>query len=46
VENQLAPGLALSRFNAQDKSGLLIAVTEKKTKDDIDFLVDLLKKFG
>lgn len=46
IEHGVAPGVALSRFNQQDKTGLLIAVTEKKTKDDIDFLVDLIKKFG
>ncbi len=42
----IAPGVPLQRFNAKDKNGLLIAITEKKTKDDIDLLVDLIKKYA
>lgn len=46
VAQGVAPGIALSRFSPEDKTGLLVTVTEKKTKDDIDQLVDLLKQFG
>lgn len=46
VKHSLAPGVALQRFNSEDKNGLLIAITEKKTKDDIDLLVDLIKKYA
>ena len=46
MKHQIAPGLNLSKFNSKDKNGLLIAVTEKKTKDDIDALVDLIKKYS
>lgn len=46
LKHNVAPGVALQRFNEQDKTGLLIAITEKKTKDDIDLLVDLIKKYA
>jgi glycine dehydrogenase subunit 1 len=46
VENNVAPGVPLQRFFSEDKNGLLIAVTEKKSRDDIDAFVDLLKRFG
>ena len=38
------PGLPLSRFNSSDKTGLLMCVTEKHSKDDIDHLFDLVQK--
>lgn len=48
VQNNLAPGVSLDKFNSAsaDKNSLLISVTEKKTKEDIDLLVDLIKKYG
>jgi glycine dehydrogenase subunit 1 len=46
VKLGVAPGLSLERFFPEDKYGLLVCVTEKKTRGEIDFLVDLLKKFG
>ena len=46
VQNNLAPGVSLQNFNLEDKNSLLIAVTEKKTKEDIDLLVELIKKYG
>lgn len=42
VEQNIMPGLPLSRFNPNDKTGLLISVTEKKSKEDIDRLCELL----
>jgi glycine dehydrogenase subunit 1 len=40
------PGVALDRFAApmEDGNALLIAVTEKRTADEVDRLVDVLKK--
>lgn len=46
IQNNIAPGIPLQRFFNEDKNSLLIAVTEKKTKDDIDQLVNLIKKYG
>ncbi|MES2614885.1 MAG: aminomethyl-transferring glycine dehydrogenase subunit GcvPA [Bdellovibrionota bacterium] len=46
VKHSLAPGVSLQKFDPQDKNGLLVAITEKKTKDDIDLLVDLIKKYS
>lgn len=46
VAQNVAPGVALSQFNGTDKTGLLIAVTERKTKEDIDHLAHLIKKLG
>ena len=46
LQNNIAPGIPLQRFYKEDKNSLLIAVTEKKTKDEIDQLVDLIKKYG
>lgn len=39
----VAPGVALSRFNPSDQSGLLVCVTEKKSREDIDHLAQLLR---
>jgi glycine dehydrogenase subunit 1 len=39
----VAPGVPLSRFNTADSTGLLICVTEKKSRDDIDHLAQLLR---
>jgi glycine dehydrogenase subunit 1 len=39
----VAPGVALSRFDANDTTGLLVCVTEKKSRDDIDHLAQLLR---
>ena len=38
------PGVPLSRFYKQDKTGLLISVTEMKSKEDIDKLYEILKE--
>ena len=45
VEQGIAPGVVLQRFNATDTSGLLICVTETKSRDEIDQLVSLLQSF-
>jgi glycine dehydrogenase subunit 1 len=42
----IAPGLPLSRFFSDDTTGLLVAVTETKTREDIDALVALVKELG
>lgn len=39
----IAPGVALSRFDSTDTTGLLVCVTEKKSRDDIDHLARLLR---
>jgi len=39
----VAPGVALSRFDSNDNTGLLVCVTEKKSRDDIDHLAQLLR---
>lgn len=39
----IAPGVALSRFDSTDTTGLLVCVTEKKSRDDIDHLAQLLR---
>jgi glycine dehydrogenase subunit 1 len=41
-----APGVPLSRFFANDKSGLLVCVTETKSREDIDALAALIKSLG
>ena len=41
----LLAGLATSRFEGY-KDGLLIAVTEKRTKDEMDKLIEVMKRFG
>ncbi len=46
LKHEVAPGVPLKRFQQSDKNGLLIAITEQKTKDDIDLLVDLIKKYA
>ncbi len=46
IAEGIAPGLPLSRFFSEDKSGLLVCVTETKTREDIDALAALLKKIG
>lgn len=46
IENDIAPGLPLQKFRNEDKNGLLVAITEKKSREDIDALVSLLKRFG
>lgn len=44
LNHNLMPGLPLSRFDVADKNGLLIAVTERKSRDDIDRLCDLIRE--
>jgi glycine dehydrogenase subunit 1 len=44
IARGMAPGLVLQRFVPSDKTGLLVAVTEKKSKDDIDLLCSLIKE--
>lgn len=39
----MAPGVPLSRFWSEDKTGLLVNVTEKKTRDDLDALVEIFQ---
>lgn len=45
AENIL-PGAALSRWFPERKNELLVAVTEKKSREDIDALVDALRRAG
>lgn len=42
----IAPGVALSRFDASDKTGLLVCVTEKKSREDIDHLAQLVRELA
>lgn len=43
IEKGVAPGVVLNRFDASDTTGLLVCVTEKKSRDDIDYLAELLR---
>ena len=43
AQQGVAPGVALSRFDYADQNGLLVCVTEKKTREDIDHLAQLLR---
>lgn len=45
VEEGILPGISTCNFEGV-KKGLLIAVTEKRTKEEMDKLVAFLKKFG
>ena len=45
ADNGILPGLNISRF-LNNKQGLLIAVTEKRSKADLDKFVEFLKKFS
>jgi len=42
----VAPGVALSRFDGKDTTGLLVCVTEKKSREDIDTLAQLLRELA
>jgi glycine dehydrogenase subunit 1 len=42
----IAPGVPLSRFDANDTAGLLVCVTEKKSREDIDSLAQLLRELA
>jgi glycine dehydrogenase subunit 1 len=44
TERGYLPGLALKRFYPEYADGLLVAVTDKRTKDEIDGLVAALKE--
>ncbi len=44
-KHNLFPGIDLSRFDYALKNQMLIAVTEKRTKDQMDFLVEQLAYF-
>jgi glycine dehydrogenase subunit 1 len=46
AQRGVAPGVALSRFNSNDSHGLLVCVTEKKTRDDIDHLAQLVRELA
>ena len=46
LKHDVAPGIALKQFYPDDETGLLIAITEQKTKEDVDLLVDLIKKYS
>ena len=43
IENALSEGISISPLEGNDNK-LLIAITEKRTKEEIDFLVSFLKK--
>ena len=46
AEQGVLPGVALDRFASpmEDAHALLIAATEKRTADEVDRLVEVLKK--
>ena len=46
LKSGIAPGVALSRFNASDRAGLLVCVTELKSKDDIDALAQSVQSWS
>lgn len=46
VERGVAPGVVLSRFDSTDSTGLLVCVTEKKSRDDIDHLAQLVRELA
>lgn len=46
LAHNVAPGVALSRFQPNDDRGLLVAITEKKSRKDIDFLAELVQKYA
>ena len=43
-EKDILGGVALSRYNADDKKGILINVTEVNTKEEIDYLIKSLEE--
>jgi glycine dehydrogenase subunit 1 len=43
IARGVAPGVALSRFEPSDAKGLLVCVTELKSRDEIDELASLFK---
>ncbi|HRP02625.1 MAG TPA: aminomethyl-transferring glycine dehydrogenase subunit GcvPA [Candidatus Kapabacteria bacterium] len=45
ADNNILPGLNISRF-LDNKSGLLIAVTEKRSKEELDLFIQFLKNFS
>jgi len=44
LKRNLFAGIDLSQFNRKLKNSLLVCVTEKRTKEEIDYLVDELRK--
>ncbi len=44
IKRNLFAGIDLSQFNRKLKNSLLVCVTEKRTKEEIDYLVDELRK--
>ena len=45
AERGIAPGVPLSKWRPSDPAGLVIAVTEKRTKDEMDRLVTLFSEW-
>jgi len=45
-EKNIFPGICLGRFNDEWKNHLLIAVTEKRSKEDLETLVNFLSGFS
>lgn len=46
IARGIAPGVVLERFFADDRHGLLVCVTEKKTREDIDAMCALIKELA
>lgn len=43
LEHKLIPGVKLNKFFPDEKNRLLVAFTEKRTKEEIDVLLDILR---
>ena len=43
LERGILPGLPLGQFYPSMENSMLVAVTEKRTKDDIDLLADTVE---
>lgn len=46
AQKGLCPGVPLSRFNENDVTGLLVAVTDVNTKEEVDSLFELMTQFS
>jgi glycine dehydrogenase subunit 1 len=45
LKDKIFAGVPLSKFYPDRKNELLIAVTEKRTKEETDFFVEKLKRY-
>jgi glycine dehydrogenase subunit 1 len=46
IESGVVPGIPLKSLKEAEDDLLLIALTEKRTRDEIDKLIEILKTFG